>query len=138
MMETTSRKPRATLDQLRANHAWEAVQRAKAERGPHAAQTPKKFGGQGKKLPIRIMASGLGQSLAFLKAKKGAPGLVTELSDWVAMRIKPRPGEATDLLERIIKGDSDFLRRSTDEVLAYLQWLTRFAEAEGLTEDDNS
>ena len=36
--------------------------------------------------------------------------------------------------EAIIHGDSDFLRRATDEALAYLAWLNRFAEAEGLTE----
>ena len=42
---------------------------------------------------------------------------------------------ARDLLEQIVNGDSNFLRRATDETLAYLQWLNRFAEAEGLTED---
>ena len=30
--------------------------------------------------------------------------------------------------------DSDFLRRATDETIAYLQWLNRFAEAEGPAE----
>ena len=29
----------------------------------------------------------------------------------------------------------DFLRLATEETLTYLQWLNRFAEAEGLTED---
>jgi CRISPR-associated protein Cmr5 len=41
-------------------------------------------------------------------------------------------------LERIVQGNSDFLRRATDEVLAYLLWLNRFAEAEGLTEGEES
>ncbi len=88
------------------------------------------------------MASGLGQAIVFLKAKDYAPGLVAEISDWIATRVPLRPdepretGPTPDLLERIIRGDSDFLRRATDEVLAYLQWLRRFAEAEGLTEGD--
>lgn len=124
-----------TLDQRRACHAWEAVQRAKQKHDPHQKQDPKKFGGQAKKLPTRIMTAGLGQALAFLKAKDYAPGLLAEISDWVNHRIPPRPNEPKDLLERIVKGDADFLRRATDEVLAYLLWLNRFAEAEGLKED---
>lgn len=131
---TTNAGP--TLDQRRARHAWDVVQRAKQKREVHQNQDPKKFGGQVKKLPTRIMAAGLGQALAFLKAKGYAPGLLAELTEWMKQRIPPKQGEPTDLLERIIKGDSDFLRRATDEVLAYLLWLNRFAEAEGLTEGE--
>jgi CRISPR-associated protein Cmr5 len=130
--------PRQTLDQRRAAHAWEVVQRAKQKQGHHNKQDPKKFGGQAKKLPTRIMAAGLGQALAFLKAKDYAPGLLVELAEWMNQRIPPNQGQPTELLERIIKGDSDFLRRATDEVLAYLVWLNRFAEAEGLTEGEDS
>lgn len=136
MAEATTNKSGPTLDQRRAAHAWDVVQRAKQKQGPHQKQDPKKFGGQAKKLPTRIMAAGLGQALAFLKAKDYAPGLLTELTDWLALRVPPRQGQAKELLERIVKGDSDFLRRATDEVLAYLLWLNRFAEAEGLTEGE--
>lgn len=133
---TSSTSPHTSLDQRRANHAWGAVQRAKAQAEPHAKQSPKKFGGQAKKLPVRIMASGLGQALAFLHAKGYAPGLLQELDAWMNQRIPSQPQDSTTLLERIIKGDSDFLRRATDEVLSYLQWLNRFAEAEGLTDEE--
>ncbi len=132
---TSSTSSHISLDQRRARHAWDAVQRAKAQAGPHAKQSPKKFGGQAKKLPVRIMASGLGQALAFLRAKGYAPGLLQELDAWTNQRIPPRQTEPTTLLERIVQGDSDFLRRATDEVLGYLQWLNRFAEAEGLTDE---
>lgn len=125
-----------TLDQRRARHAWEAVKRVKEKAGPHARQDPKKFGGQAKKLPTRIMASGLGQALAFLKAKDYAPGLLFELADWVLVKRHERQGQPPDLLQEIVNGDSAFLRRATDETLAYLQWLNRFAEAEGLTEGE--
>jgi CRISPR-associated protein Cmr5 len=128
-------QPGATLDQRRASHAWGAVQRAKQKQGPHQEQKPKKFGGQAKKLPVRIMTAGLGQALAFLKAKGYAPGLLAELTDWINQRMPPQGNEPKDLLERIIEGNADVLRRATDEVLAYLLWLNRFAEAEGLTED---
>ncbi len=138
MAETMTSKPGPTLDQRRAVHAWEMVQRAKQKQGFHQGQDPKKFGSQAKKLPTRIMAAGLGQALAFLKAKKYAPGLLAELTEWMGVRLPNKQGEAKDLLERIVKGDSDFLRRATDEVLAYLVWLNRFAEAEGLTEGEES
>ena len=63
------------------------------------------------------------------------------MADWIIdKRKKPdssadRP-EAGALIERIVKGDGVFLQVTTDEVLAYMQWLTRFAEAE--LEDDES
>jgi CRISPR-associated protein Cmr5 len=136
MPETMMSKASPTLDQRRASHAWDAVQRAKQKQEHHQKQDPKKFGGQAKKLPTRIMAAGLGQALAFLKAKDYAPGLLAELTEWMKQRIPPKQGEPSDLLERIVNGDSDFLRRATDEVLAYLVWLNRFAEAEGLTEGE--
>ena len=137
-MTPTSNTSRPTLDQRRARHAWKAVKQAKDKQGHHREQDPKKFGGQAKKLPTRIMAASLGQSLAFLKAKNCAPGLLSELTDWIIKQMPPAPKEPTDLLERIIQGDSTFLRRATDEVLAYLQWLNRFAEAEGLTKEEDS
>lgn len=127
---------RQTLEQRRAGHAWDVIQRAKQKQGHHQGQDPKKFGGQAKRLPTRIIAAGLGQALAFLKAKRYAPGLLAELTDWIEARIPPLQDEPRDLLERIVKGDSDFLRRATDEVLAYLVWLNRFAEAEELTEGE--
>lgn len=141
---TPSHSPaKPALDQRRARHAWEAVQAAKAQQGPHREQKPEKFGGQARKLPVRIMASGLGQALAFLKAKNYAPGLLIELGDWVLDKRHnpqskaPKPDDAA-LLKHVIEGDAPFLRWATDEVLAYLAWLNRFAEAEGLTEGEGA
>jgi len=122
MKQTTNSRP--TLDQRRANHAWKAIQAAKKlpkDKG-------KEYGGHAKKLPTRIMAAGLGQALAFILAKAGNPAsgdqkahlkqLHDDLTDWV---IKQRPlsaNEPNSLMNSIVKGDSDFLRRATDEVLA--------------------
>ncbi len=123
-----------TLEQRRAAHAWMVVQVAKS------GKDAKKFGGQAKKMPVRIMASGLGQALAFLRAKGYAPLLLEALGDWVLdKRLNPmsttsRPKDDA-LLKTILDKDSDFLRQATDEILAYLQWLNRFAEAEGLSDD---
>jgi CRISPR-associated protein Cmr5 len=130
--------PKASLDQRRAHHAWETVQGVlKSCRGDR--EKARKFGGQARKLPTRIIASGLGQALAFLKAKDYAPDLLVALGDWVLDKrsgpdSKAAPPRDDALLLAVIKGDADFLRRATDEVLAYLLWLNRFAEAENITE----
>lgn len=144
-MNQATSNPRQTLDQRRANHAWAAIQKVlqfpprtvnNGQQKKVTHEQAKKFGGQAKKLPTRIRAAGLGQALAFLKAKNYAPGLLDELTEWIAVRLPRKQGESKDLLERIIKGDSEFLRRATDEVVAYLVWLNRFAEAEGLTGEE--
>ncbi len=122
-----------TLEQRRARHAWEAVARLKNAK-PEDAKDCK---GEAKKLPVRIMTSGLGQALAFLKAKSagskaGVGGLLECLSDWVVRqrRLPGVQGGDQDLMQCIMGGDAVFLRRATDETLAYLQWFNRFAEAE--------
>jgi len=135
-MSAAAKPDKKTLEQRRAEHAWKAVQAVKKanEKG-----FPK-FHGQAKKLPVRIIASGLGQALAFLKAKKYAPDLLCELGDWILDKRlnpgsnKPKPDD-TALLKAVVEGDADFLRWATDEVLAYLQWLNRFADAEGSESD---
>lgn len=140
---TTERK---TLDQRRAEHAWNVVQSiiekyvddVDGKRVPR--DEAKKFGIQAKQLPTRIMTSGLGQASAFLLAKRYAPDLLEGIADWVLVRRPNSPGEAEKpegrtLLEQIVNKDSTFLRRATDETLAYLVWLNRFAEAEQLTEE---
>jgi CRISPR-associated protein Cmr5 len=124
---------RRTTDQRRAAHAWDVVQKAK---GLSDAEK-KVFGAQARKLPTRILASGLGPALAFLEAKKYAPALVEGLADWVHRQRQATTGE-TRLVVRIINGDADFLRHATTECLAYLQWLVRFAEAEDLVPKDNA
>ena len=126
-----------------AGHAWQKVtSQAKVTSGQRSYdEKAKEYAREAKKLPMRIMAAGLGQVLAFIlaKAKDKKPNfkrLHEDLTDWV---IKQRPMSAKkpdSLMESIVEGDSDFLRRATDEALAYLSWLNRFAEAEGLGEGE--
>ena len=115
-----------TIEQQRAKHAWDQVKMLCDD---------KKIGREAKKLPTRIITAGLGQSLAFLDAKKETPALLEALNDWTNKRIPENPGQ-NGLLQRIIDGDSEFLRRVTDEVMAYMQWYVRFAEAKGLCGSD--
>lgn len=133
--------PKQTLDQRRARHAWEAVQEVVNSKMSKDAKG--KYGIQARKLPTRIMAAGLGQALAFLKAKNYAPDLLRAVAHWVLEKRsnpdspqKPQDVKDDALLRRIVEGDADFLRLATDETLAYLLWLNRFAEAEKLTEEN--
>jgi len=120
---STESKP--TPDQERARHAWAEVEKIKG------SKDAKLFGGAARKLPVRIMASGLGQALAFLKAKGKTPALIAALNGWVL----PKGSAVKDLLEAVITGNADTLRMYTAETLAYLQWLNRFCEANNLTDD---
>jgi CRISPR-associated protein Cmr5 len=125
------------LDQRRAAHAWKAVAAVKAL----PEDQKKSYGTEAKKLQVRILTAGLAASLAFLRARaRDRPSNTTlgdDLSDWAIRERKLASGEK-DLLDSIVKGNSLFLRRATEEMLAYLQWLVRFAEGEGLTEDDGA
>lgn len=139
---STTTQARQTLDQRRANHAWKAIlsfstQEPSGEREYRGGA--KEYAREAQKLPTRIMAAGLGQALAFIlaKAKDKKPNLRRlhdDLTDWVITQRPMSASKPDSLLESVIEGDSDFLRRATDEALAYLLWLNRFAEAEGLTE----
>src|SRR3954463_13392713 len=96
-----------TLDQERASHAWGVI-----ERLPRDKEKP--VGTQTKKLPTRILTSGLGQALAFLEAKdaskKNLAPLLDALTDWMLRRQPVPQGQPKRLLVRLIQGNSDFQR----------------------------
>jgi len=92
-----------------------------------------KYGSLVRKLPSYILTNGLGQTLAFLKAKgKGEPGnehevLYQHLEGWLQRQL----GINGNLLDWLVnKATSQQYRLATMEALALLQWLKRFAEAE--------
>jgi len=116
-----------TLEQERAKHAWDCVQEVK----------DKHFAGGYRaiavKVPSLIVTNGLGQTLAFLKAKgKGKHDnehevLYRHLTDWVGRKVNANG----DLLNWLLNtATSQQYRLATMEALALLQWLKRFAEAE--------
>lgn len=147
-----------TRDQQRAKHAMQVVgvivndlkrlsedkklpDEKRLEELKKRLAEAKKFGGQARKLPTRIVASGLGQALAFLKAKGYTPELLVAVADWVIHKPADgfnRPGakpKDDELLKAVILGTSDYLRQATAEALAYLQWLNRFCEANDLSSE---
>jgi len=136
---------RQTTEQERAKSAWKDVE--EIDRKGYK----KEYGSQARGLPAMIQTNGLGQTLAFLKAKgknedNAYKGLYTHLNRWTFARLtgdnteKPLPGtrggdrqplQSRDLLEWLIHHDSALYRRATNEALAYALWLRRFAEAKG-------
>jgi len=121
-----------TLEQKRASHAWKRIEETKKLGDDDKAK--KSFKTEIKKTPTRIVSSGLGQALAFLDAKQKAPNLVAALSDWIKLR--RGLNHQKDLLKAIIHGNAEYLRYATAESLAYLEWMVKLAEAEGLVGGD--
>lgn len=122
-----------TLAQRRARHAWQAVEAACKKL--KEAET-KDYAREAKRFPVRIMTSGLGHALSFMRAKGGTARdrLTSDLATWLLKErgLSGRTGQYDGrmLIDEIVQHDADFLRLVTEESLLYLQWLTRFAEAE--------
>jgi CRISPR-associated protein Cmr5 len=86
--------------------------------------------------PADIQANGLGQTLAFWKAKgeEHHRCLFDHVSQWVKGQIG---FSDDDLLQWVVTAaDTDGYRRATAEAIAFLIWLKRFAEAELPREGD--
>lgn len=144
-MTTMPADSEPTLDQRRARHAWDAVARVR-----NNSKQSSDYAREAKRLPVRILTAGLGHALAFLNPKAGAERdsanalLLRDIADWVLDKRDKRgdPDDSAErpephaLIKKIVAGDATFLQFATDEVLAYLQWLTRFSEAEFETDED--
>lgn len=124
MAETTIR----TLEQERAQQAWLDVESVVKGKNFEA-----EYKGLVKNAPVLILTNGLTQTLSFFEAKKKPHHLALNrhISAWVCKKLKlTRPEQRPDLLKKLLDGDSNLLRLATQESLAYLQWLKRFADAQ--------
>lgn len=122
-----------TLDQQRAQFAWDSVTQAR--------KTIKEFSDYknlAKGAPALIMGNGLMPAIAFYESRKNsAPASVlgNNVLAWLAIRFKderafqPLPTTFNTAMERLLKADSGFYMRATDEALAMLKWLRQFADA---------
>lgn len=122
-----------SLEQERAEQAWECVKSVKGN------PKEKEYVSLARGAPADIQANGLGQTLAFWRAKgfkKGSPQpgdphaqLYQHVAGWVQRQIAG--GASHDLLEWVTKSaTTNDYRRATAEAIAFLTWLKRFAEAE--------
>lgn len=122
-----------TLEQKRAAFAWEAVKAIKEQRPD---DFKKKYSGLARSMPAMMQNAGLGQALAFLRAKDKSKKNTAEwlfychLSAWMHEQNKTANIGESGLLEWLIKQTSEQYRQVTAEIIGYLRWLKRFAEAE--------
>jgi CRISPR-associated protein Cmr5 len=126
-----------TQSQVRAKLAWDDV--CEVKQREREGDFGKKYGALAQKLPTLILTNGLGQALAFLRAKgKGKDNEHQLAYDHVSRRVKAQMNVTDDksLLEWLLTQDSATYRRATVETLAYLNWLKRFAEAELRLDED--
>ncbi|MDI6893170.1 MAG: type III-B CRISPR module-associated protein Cmr5 [Bacillota bacterium] len=147
-----------TLEQRRAAEAWRCVTVAldqakqKANEALQKAQKPEErsrleqeirrlntdsgklwasYGSLARKVPALVTSAGLGQAMAFLRAKGQSKAwdphelLYSHVSDWVVGQLK----ETGELLDVIQHRSSEVYRQATSEALAFLLWVKRFAEA---------
>lgn len=138
MNEKMSRQ--RTLEQKRAELAWSSVQEIK--NNPNN-DVKKKFSSLANKAPADIQTNGLGQTLAFWRAKATAKESAKESAENIAHReilghirnflnSDASMGlDESDIVEWIAqKAQTDEYRRATSETIAFLIWLKRFAESE--------
>lgn len=110
-----------TLEQQRAQHAWE-------KSGTYG----KKECNFAKGLPALIMNSGLMQTLAFCEEKQGEHRRVAhDLRDWLTMRFPSLNGQKSfePFMEQLFSARPSEFQMITDEALAWLKWLRQFAAA---------
>ncbi|NMB13577.1 MAG: type III-B CRISPR module-associated protein Cmr5 [Firmicutes bacterium] len=127
-----------TLDQKRANNAWEVVKEleAKAESAPSQKDWNDLYASYVTGLPATIISCGIGQAAAsLLSAAKGAQDkphyrLYKDLENWLCQddKIAPYPN-SKPLMEAIVKNDREHYMWAQAEALAWLEWLKKFAVA---------
>jgi CRISPR type III-B/RAMP module-associated protein Cmr5 len=129
MCEKT-KQPLFTRDQVRAQYAWEFV-----EKKLNGWVGPKDFAKACKNASSRIMNAGLGGALAFTISKAGTENTEKKKYDRVAAALAGHLGRKPEekatprtYLAELIKLDAMTLRADTDEAMAVLQWLARIAD----------
>jgi CRISPR-associated protein Cmr5 len=134
-----------TLQQKRAAHAWGCVVKVdgrKTEKDEPDEKFKKKYGSLVRGLPALIQSDGLGQTLAFLKAKDKKKGntehieAYNNISHWISIEFGVTYKQGETLLEWLLTQETPMYRRVTAEALAYLNWLKRFAEAKDWQDEE--
>ena len=103
-----------SLDQKRAAYAWQKVQGQNDDYGKLA-----------KGAPALIMNNGLMQTLAFYqdKGKSHHLALNQHIIDWLAAYFASHD----NMMEFLLKADSQKYRKATEETLALLRWVRQLA-----------
>ncbi len=125
---TNNTTQRQTLEQGRANFAF-----TRATNGYSTHR--KEYAQHAKKLPMMIKTNGIGAALAFLFSKQKTWGtILKDVEDWIkdSNNLKTQAiytaTEGNSLVQKVLHLDSSEYRIVTIEVLAFVKWLSRFAE----------
>ena len=122
-----------TLQQQRAKHALEAVQKLQKELESMTRNdiNGDKLKARASELPFMIHTNGLGQAAAFFKSKKDKDGydhLYRILSSWLTSEGRPFAGQP-DLMKAITSADMHLYRVAQAEAMHYMDWVKKFAKA---------
>ena len=125
-MNTTAKPAPVTLEQQRAQFAWDCAKEGTALAGDE-------YRNLAKAAPALIMNNGLMQTLAFYQ-DKGKPHHMTlagQLRRWI---MKREGGNGQDpgfqpMMDVLLRAQPDQYRRATDEALLILRWIRQFAAA---------
>lgn len=127
----------ATLEQQRAQDAWECADKAKRQLGGDYD----KYVDLAKSIPALIMNSGLMQVLAYLHEKSldkktGKPKpndphthIGQHLRDALNKRFADLPADFERAMEELMKADSARFQAITTEAFAWLRWMRQMAPA---------
>ena len=117
-----------TLEQLRAEFAYNKVKEVKGK--PFESDYARYV----KNAPAMILTNGLGSTLAFYKSKRKVAydTLYEHINEW----LRKRGFCEGDAIKCIINTDSTRIFQATQEVLALLNWMKKFAKAM-LEEDEH-
>lgn len=121
--------PIKTLQQERAKFAYDCVFKIKQQNN---GELKKEYKSLVRKFSSMILQNGLGQALAFLKAKGEShhQSLYNHINSWLRSKFAPNDGSFDVLLRIINENASVEYRLYTKETLSFLTWLKKFAEAE--------
>ncbi len=126
------------LERGRAEFAYRCVEEAVKKLDE---KRRKEYRSYTRKISTMILSNGLGQTLAFVKAKAKDGNayelLYAQMTEYMKSNSVVRiqmPPDKNELIEWVISCDSKEYRWITQELLAFLNWLKRFAE--GMIEEE--
>ena len=113
----------SVIESGRAEFALDAVKSIKAKGND---STKKEYKSYARSFPSLVLTNGLAATVAFAIDKGGTYSLINgNISEW--LKKKEYFTGSTNLEEYICSLDSDNYRIVTNEVLALLEWIKRFA-----------
>ncbi|MEO0249209.1 MAG: type III-B CRISPR module-associated protein Cmr5 [candidate division WOR-3 bacterium] len=117
----------SSRDQERAKAAWKCVSEVQGK------EAIEKYASLAKSAPVMILTNGLGQTLAFFISKANGRNeysvLLDHLTQWLYANVPWTTPRAGTLIEQVMGEASPGYRLATEEALAFLSWVKRFATA---------